>query len=60
MPVLKLFEFKSDPNSSGILSREFTKTVSIAQAQTEVQKHYDSPYHGVHVDTLRQYPNTIL
>ena len=60
MPVLKLFEFKADPNSLGILSKEFIKTVSVEEAQAEVQKHYDSPYHAVHVDTLRQYPNTRL
>lgn len=60
MVVLKLFEFKADPNSRGILSREFTRTVSSSQAQGIVQGHYNSPYHGVHVDTLKQYPNVRL
>ena len=57
--TLKLFEFTAGPGRS-ISSREFTKRVKAGRAQEEVQKHYDSPHHGVHVDTLKQYPKTRL
>ena len=58
--ILKTFSIRADPNSDGLLFKEGTEIVPACFAQDIVQVRYDSIGTAVHVDTLKQYPNTRL
>lgn len=58
--TLKLFSVREDPNSDGLLFEECPEIVPASLAQVVVQSRYNGTHTAVHVDTLKQYPNTRL